>query len=61
MLKRPFENRRGTIWNLSKQLPCKLGFHRFVLLESVGSFGAAGSVQKLRCERCGTILTKRQD
>ncbi len=48
------------IQRLPKQLLCKLGYHKFVLLESIGAFGAAGSVQKVRCERCGTTMTRQQ-
>jgi hypothetical protein len=54
------EHRAGTDQSFIGRLLCRLGFHKFILIESIGSFGAGGSVQKLRCERCGRTTTRQQ-
>ena len=41
------------------QLLCRIGMHDLALIEVVGSFGVSGSVEKLRCRRCGEVVTRR--
>ena len=53
-------DRVGTDQSLLGRLLCLLGFHKFILVETIGSFGAAGGVQKLRCKRCGRTTTRQQ-
>jgi hypothetical protein len=40
------------------RLLCLMGFHDFHLVESIGSFGAAGQVEKVECRRCGHVTTR---
>lgn len=37
---------------------CRIGLHDYELIEKVGGFGEAGSVEKFGCKRCGHLLTK---
>ena len=47
------------ISTLLGRLLCLLGVHDFEILEVSASFGAGGSVAKVRCKRCGAITTQR--
>ena len=40
------------------QLLCWIGLHDLDLIEVVGGFGMGGQVEKLRCKRCGRIMTR---
>ncbi|NJO36422.1 MAG: hypothetical protein HC871_00940 [Rhizobiales bacterium] len=42
------------------QLLCRIGLHDFDLIEVVGGFGVGGPVEKLRCKRCGKVMTRRR-
>ena len=44
---------------LLDRLLCLLGFHDFEILEVSASFGAGGSVAKVKCKRCDLITTRR--
>jgi hypothetical protein len=37
---------------------CFLGMHDYALIDASFSFGAPGSVSKLRCRRCGKKKTR---
>ncbi len=41
------------------QLLCRIGMHELDLIEVVGGFGVGGPVEKLRCKRCGKVMTRR--
>ncbi|MGI9502892.1 MAG: hypothetical protein ACR2RE_07545 [Geminicoccaceae bacterium] len=41
------------------QLFCRIGLHDLALIEVVGGFGVGGPVEKLRCKRCGKVMTRR--
>jgi hypothetical protein len=41
------------------QLLSRIGIHDLTLIEVVGSFGVGGPVEKLRCKRCGIVMTRR--
>ncbi|MEE8530498.1 MAG: hypothetical protein V3S35_07035 [Nitrosomonadaceae bacterium] len=37
---------------------CWIGFHNFRVINKTLGFGAAGSVEKVRCRRCGMTMTR---
>jgi hypothetical protein len=41
------------------QLLCGIGIHDLALIEVVDGFGIGGPVEKLRCNRCGKVITRR--
>ena len=51
------EKRGWRAW--AGRLLCFLGVHDFRLVESIGGFGLAGSVEKVECRRCGFVTTRR--
>ena len=37
---------------------CWIGFHNFRVINKTLGFGAAGSVEKVQCRRCGMTMTR---
>ena len=42
-----------------RRLLCLLGFHSFELVEAALEFREGGSVEKVRCRRCGVVKLRR--
>jgi len=40
------------------RLSCRLGFHDFKVVEATLGFGDAGGAQKVKCRRCGVIMSR---
>ena len=41
------------------QVLCWFGFHDLRVIEVITGFGVGGPVQRVECERCGRIMTRR--
>ncbi len=38
---------------------CRIGFHKYRIVEVKFGFGTAGKVETVECERCGEVTTRR--
>ena len=41
------------------RLLCLIGMHDFRTIEIICGFGSGGTVQKVECQRCGLVTTRR--
>ncbi len=46
--------------SLIGRLLCWLGLHKYRLVEVTESFGSAGAVEKVQCDRCHATATRMQ-
>ena len=46
------------VFGLIGRLLCRLGFHRFRVIEVTLGFGDAGGVEKVECRRCGVFMSR---
>ena len=58
--------RQGGYMHVNMELPkrieqfmCRIGMHKFRVIEVKFSFGASGRVEKVECERCNFVMTRQ--